>query len=97
MIDIFKDEEPMLCIATIHVKYLVKSKVKPTVMTATFEKLPVVLMNGSIPTNKTMSRTLNMITKLIRTSFISGSLQVVKIDNIKTSSRLAYKFNMDKD
>lgn len=94
-----EDPEPMLFIADITIRYeqksqpkIVKNKRIYDVGFRTVEKYPVILLNNKPPSENYRSRLINSLSRFI-SQFREGTVTIHKIENIKFSSKLQYKFN----
>ena len=65
--------------------------------TITVNRVPIVLNNGKFPTKRTEEVFLKRVFKKFgRGKFDQSNIKIVRIDNIKHSSKLAYKFDHNK-
>lgn len=102
MIDIFADikPQPKLYIAdvTVEARYKPRKNSKNVeVYKVTLESNPIVLVDGEFPTSRMRENFLRrtFLARINKGKFENASVRVVKIDNCKFSSELAYKFNYD--
>ena len=96
MIDIF--DEPKLYVADITIEFLVKTKQakKHVKMTKKFFKHPIILLNNKPATENCEKRFMKLIYDKITSSHLPDSLKITNIENVKFSSKLAYKFDFAK-
>jgi len=100
MFDIFDDKpQPKLYIADIYIKAITRKKTKKQVLTSirniVVPKTSIVLLDNNFPTKKSE----NIFFKKIFDKYIDKgdigniSFKIEKMENIKLSSNLSYKFN----
>lgn len=103
MFDIFAErEQPRLYIADIEVQVVIPGRgktSKPTIRKVQLPSNPIVLTNGEFPTKRTENTFFRKIhsTYIGRGEFDTIKFKIIKMDNIKFSSNLMYKFDYDKD
>jgi hypothetical protein len=102
MFDIFADfkPQPKLYIADVTVSFSYKPRKNSKTVerhTVTLEKVPIVLNGREFPTKKTEEHFMKRVfDKHGKGKFDDSNMRLVKIDNCKYSSDLAYKFDYDK-
>ena len=96
-----EEEEPKLYIADVTVRYNIKGEKKvvanKTVLRytlKTFTKMPIILLNGNPPSNGYRKKLIESYKSKVK-SDVGESLSIEKIDNIKFSSKLNYKFDFN--
>lgn len=100
MFDIFDDKpQPKLYIADIYIKAITRKKTKKQVLTSTRDLVipntSIVLLDNKFPTKKSE----NIFFKKIFDKYIDKgdinnvSFKIERMENIKLSSNLSYKFN----
>jgi hypothetical protein len=96
-----KEEEPKLYIADVTVKFNIKGSFKiidnktvPIYTFKTFTKVPIILLNGNPPSQGYKNKLIEQYKSRV-TSNVENSLSIEKIENIKFSSKLGYKFDFN--
>jgi hypothetical protein len=105
MFDIFADRErkqPELYIADIEVHVTIPGRAKtskPTIRKVKLPNNPIVLTNGKFPTSNSETTFFRKIhsTYIVRGDFANLKFKITKMDNLRFSSKLMYKFDYDKD
>lgn len=102
MFDIFTEEkeQPKLYVADVSVIAYVperKGSKKIIKMVMNMEKVPIILLNGDFPTERTKRNFMRRVydNYIGRGKFDEVRLEIHEIKNVKFSSSLAYKFNFD--
>ena len=102
MFDIFEDKRPPnLYVADVVVEVLIPTRSRKTKsfdrILVRLEKIPIVLLDGNFPTKKIadsfFSRVYNNYIK--RGNIQDIKFKILSIENLKFSSKLAYKFDFD--
>lgn len=102
MFDIFEDKRPpSLYIADVIVEVLIPTRSRKTKsfdrILVNLEKIPMVLLDGSFPTQRIADSFFNRIhNNYIKRGDIKDiKFKILSIKNLKFSSKLAYKFDFD--
>jgi hypothetical protein len=103
MFDIFAEKEPpKLYIADIEVQVTIPGKAKtskPIIRKVKLPNNPIVLINGKFPTSNSETTFFRKIhsTYIVRGDFSNIKFKITKMDNLRFSSNLMYKFDYDRD
>lgn len=103
MFDIFAErEQPNLYIADIDVQVIIPGRAKtskPTIRNIKLHNNPIVLVDGKFPTSLSETKFFRKIhsTYIVRGEFDKIKFKITKMDNVRFSSKLMYKFDYDKD
>ena len=105
MFDIFADRErkqPELYIADLEVQVTIPGRArtsKPTIRKVKLPNSPIVLANGKFPTSNSEATFFKKIhsTHIGRGDFANLKFKITKMDNVRFSSKLMYKFDYDRD
>lgn len=103
MFDIFAEKEsPKLYIADLEIQVVIPGKAKtskPTIRNIKLPNNPIVLTDGKFPTSRSETTFFRKIhsTYIGRGEFDKIKFKITKMDNVRFSSNLMYKFDYDKD
>lgn len=103
MFDIFAEKEPpKLYIADLEVQVTIPGRAKtskPTIRKVKLPSSPIVLIDGKFPTSNNEATFFRKIhsTHIGRGDFANLKFKITKMDNVRFSSNLMYKFDYDRD
>ena len=103
MFDIFAEKEPpKLYIADLEVQVTIPGRAKtskPIIRKVKLPNNPIVLTNGKFPTSNSEATFFRKIhsTHIGRGDFANLKFKIIKMDNVRFSSKLMYKFDYDRD